>query len=239
MNLVVPAVLPASKSDLEEKLKLYSSIPAVAHVQIDVVDGVFAAPACWPYNSPGELEAMAKRRETLPYLGQITYEIDLMCSDAERAVKDWIALGATRFTFHAESESDFGALLAGAHRRYSSGADFGSELIAFGAALSVGSDLALIEPHLDKVQYVQFMGIARIGRQGEPLDERVYEKIRVFRERHPEMPLQVDGGVSLTSAQKLVALGVSRLIVGSALLTASDPIATFKALEDLETPFGV
>ena len=83
------------------------------------------------------------------------------------------------------------------------------------------------------------MGIARIGRQGEPFDERVYEQVRVFRERHPDLPVQVDGGVSLKNAKKLLALGVSTLVIGSGILRAEDPITAVTAFENLETPFGV
>ncbi|MEK7204511.1 MAG: hypothetical protein AAB254_03290, partial [candidate division NC10 bacterium] len=48
-------------------------------------------------------------------------------------------------------------------------------------------------------------------RQGQPFDERVFEKIRIFHSRHPNVALQVDGGVSLANAKKLVALDVSTL----------------------------
>jgi ribulose-phosphate 3-epimerase len=106
-------------------------------------------------------------------------------------------------------------------------------------ALNIASDLALIEPCLPEVSYVQFMGIAQIGKQGQRFDDRVFEKITAFHARHPDIPIQVDGGVSLGNAKKLVALGVSTLVVGSALLHSSDPIALTLAFEELETPFGV
>jgi pentose-5-phosphate-3-epimerase len=239
MSFVVPAILPSSRRDLEERLALFSSIPGVSRIQIDVVDGKFAAPASWPYSAPGDMEAMIARGESLPEQNRLAYEIDLMCKDAEEAARSWIALGASRLTFHAASVDDIGALIASVPRRHSAGADFDSELISFGLAIDIGSDPALLESHVDNIEYVQFMGIANIGHQGEPFDERVCEQIRAFRARHAEMPLQVDGGVSLASAQKLVRLGVTNLIVGSALTSASDPIATFNALEGLQTPFGV
>ncbi|MBI5405803.1 hypothetical protein HY972_02095 [Candidatus Kaiserbacteria bacterium] len=232
MSLVVPAVLPASEKDLDDKLAFFASLSAVARVQIDIVDGKFASPASWPYRAPREIESRIDRGELLPHLDRFEYEIDFMCLDAEEAAGQWLPLGATRLTFHAESAGDLPRLLASVRGRY-------GDFISFGLALNVASDLALVEQNLGGIEYVQFMGIARIGQQGAPFDERVFEKVRIFRSRHPEVPIQVDGGVSLDNAKKLVALGVSKLVVGSAILRASDPLAAVADLEALQMPFGV
>lgn len=235
MSVVVPAVLPVSRDDLEGKLARLATIPAVSRIQIDVVDGLFASPASWPYATPpmkatkhksAELEAMAQHGETLPYLDRIEYEIDLMCFDALRAAEDWLTLGASRLTFHAGSTSDLPRFLALARKRY-------GDIVSLGLALTSDGDLALVEKVADSIEYAQFMGIARIGRQGQPFDERVLEQIRVFRERYPDIPLQVDGGISLGNARKLFALGAANLVVGSALLRASSPAAALAELEAL------
>jgi pentose-5-phosphate-3-epimerase len=83
------------------------------------------------------------------------------------------------------------------------------------------------------------MGIAKIGRQGEPLDERIYEKVRIFHSKHPEIPIQIDGGVTLEKAKKLLALGVDSLIEGSSILRAPNPAAAFTAFENLKNSYGV
>ena len=238
MSLIVPAVLPSSLEDLKEKLALFAKLPAVSRVQIDVVDGKFASPASWPYTAPAQLRAMAQRGEMLPSVDTIAYEVDLMCLDADRAPEDWIAIGASRFTLHAESAIDLTRLVETACKRY--GSDFLScELITIGLALNIASDLALIEPFLDRIGYVQFMGIAKIGRQGQLFDRRALEKVRLFRSRHPDIPVQVDGGISLEVARELVALGVSSLVVGSAILRAANPAVEITKFEALKSPFGV
>ncbi|MEK7145080.1 MAG: hypothetical protein AAB794_04490 [Patescibacteria group bacterium] len=241
MSIVVPAVLPLSHEDLNEKLDFFVQIPSVSRVQIDVVDGRFATPACWPFSAKAtkgkpysELETMVQKKEMLPRLHDIEYEIDLMCTDAELAAAAWLTLGATRLTFHAESTANLPRLLASARRRYG-----GHEIISFGLALNIMSDLALIEQCIDHIQYVQFMGISRIGRQGQPFDERVFEKVRIFHTRHPDIPIQVDGGIALESAKKLLSLGVSTLIIGSSILKSGDPVAAIAAFEALPTPYGV
>lgn len=239
MGLVVPAVLPSSRKDLEETIELLSRVHSVNRVQIDVIDGRFATPPSWPYNAAQELRRMVERGTLLPYLDRIAYEIDLMCFDAESAVGDWIALGASRLTFHVESSTDFPRLLTAVRKRCSTGVGFAPGLISYGAALNIGSDLALVEPCLGEIEYVQLMGISQIGRQGQPFDERVFEKVRIFHNHHPHIPLQVDGGVSLERAQKLITLGVSNLVVGSALLRAPDPALAVAEFENLQSPFGI
>lgn len=204
-------------------------IPSVARVQIDVVDGRFAAPASWPYCAPGELERMIAQGSMLP--GNLEYEMDLMCFDAAGAAAAWLTLGAARLTFHAESATDLPRFLSSLRRRH-------GEFIPLGLALGVGSDLALLEPCIGAIEYVQFMGIAKVGRQGEPFDARALEKVRVFRARHPEVPVQVDGGVSLERARALVSLGVSNVVVGSGILKAKDPAAALAAFEDVVSSYG-
>ncbi|HUY05142.1 MAG TPA: hypothetical protein VMV62_00245 [Candidatus Paceibacterota bacterium] len=233
MGIIVPAVLTPSLEDLEEKLGRLARIPSVSRIQIDVVDGKFATPASWPCTAPQEMIDKIARGEMLPELDRIEYEMDLMCLDADRIAGEWLSLGASRLTFHAGSAMDLGRLLSSARSRY------GDDFLTFGLAIHIESDLSLIEPHLGMISYVQFMGIATIGRQGQPFDRRVLEKIRAFRSQHPEIPVQVDGGVSLDSGKELLALGVSSLIVGSAILRATDPAAEVAKFEALATPFGV
>lgn len=232
MGLIIPAVLPASRKDLEEKLARITQLPGVSRVQIDIVDGKFASPASWPYNAGSWKLGAGDWKDLLPALERIEYEIDLMCFDADRAAAPWLARGATRLTFHAESAMNLPRLLARARGRY-------GEFVTLGLAENIGSDLALIEPCLSQIAYVQFMGIAQIGRQGESFDRRALEKVRVFGARHPEVPVQVDGGVTLANAKELITLGVANLVVGSGLLKANDPAKALAAFEALETPFGV
>lgn len=250
MSLVVPAVLPSSRADLAEKLERFALIPEVSRVQIDVVDGRFATPASWPYSAKAaptssktsqgtaqgtpysELETMVVKGEMLPHLDRIAYEIDLMCFDADRAADMWLALGATRLTFHIESAIDFSHFIASVHEQYGS-------FVSFGVALNISTDLNLLKPILTHIEYVQCMGIDTIGRQGQSFNRHTLDKVKRFREWHPEILVQVDGGVSLDTARELVALGVSNLVVGSALLHSSNPAAEMEKFESLRSSFGV
>ncbi len=235
-HFIVPAILPASREEFEREIAVLTHVPLVRRIQIDVVDGHFASPASWPFTAPHELAIRIARGDLLPALDQVAYEIDLMCLNPERAAEAWVALGASRLTFHIESAADPVRLLAGAHAHFGS-AGIASDLITIGLALNIETDLAFVESLADDVAYIQFMGITRIGRQGQPFDPRVLNKIKAFHSKHPHLPIQVDGGVSQETAKELLSAGVSDLIVGSRITGAANPSAEFRKFEDVQDSF--
>jgi ribulose-phosphate 3-epimerase len=229
MSTIIPAILPTSYEDLEAKLRI-----AVGHsefVQIDAVDGKFIPHASWPYLNADDrhTKLVLKGEEMLPFVGSIQFEMDLMVSDPEAVIGTWIEAGANRITIHAESVQKLPAFMEEMATMYGHAKGFAPNLFSLGIAIGLDTELSLIEPFVEKVDYVQFMAIARLGRQGEPFDPRVLRKIAVFKERHPSVTVQVDGGVSLDTAPQLLKAGVDRLIVGSAIWGAEDPVAQMQA----------
>lgn len=219
MNRIVPAILPKNRAHLAERLAKLAQVPEITDVQIDVVDGRFASPATWPYiveDGRAECNAMISACEHIPEAGRFRFDLDLMVLSPEEVVGEWIALGASRLTVHVESTLDVGKLIRVLHDEYGYDKNL-PDLLSLGLALNVETDPAVIEPYLDYIHYVQFMGIKTIGKQGEPFDRRVLENIRAFRKRHPFMPVQVDGGVTLQTAPALLDVGVSRLVIGHSL----------------------
>lgn len=238
MGIIVPAVIPTSKQDLEEKLSKLSGL--CEDVQIDIVDGVFAGPASWPYITDAkEPDRMLTEGELLPKAGEFRFEIDLMSADPEGVAGAWIGLGASRLTVHSESTRFIPRFLSSTHGTYGHDADFTPGLLSLGLSIGMETDLALIEPHLKKIDYVQFMGIRKIGHQGEPFDTRVLAKIALFRKRYPTIEIQVDGGVTLENAPKLLNAGVKRLVVGSALWKAPDLAVRYREFEELTERHGI
>ena len=83
------------------------------------------------------------------------------------------------------------------------------------------------------VDFIQLMGIDRVGYQGQKFDEKVIEKIRATRVKYPDLPISIDGAVSLETAPMLIAAGANRLVIGSAIFESDNPIdaiAKFKSL---------
>jgi ribulose-phosphate 3-epimerase len=232
MSKIVPAILPVSHADLEQKLGILRGL--VDAVQIDIIDGRFASSASWPYSTGArEFAQEIEKGVMLPHYGEFHFEMDLMVSDPEEVTGIWIAAGAQRIILHVESTNYLPRAITDLETKYGHAKGFAPDLLAVGLAINIQSDLLLLEPYLPNADFVQFMGIDSIGKQGQPFDERVLEKIKAFKGKHPNMSVQVDGGVSLETAPALLSAGVERLIVGSALWNSEDIQNELKAFQSL------
>jgi ribulose-phosphate 3-epimerase len=221
-----------------DKIAYFDQIPA-RRVQVDFVDGVFAFPPSWPYNTPGaDLHDRVGQGIILPRLERVKYEADLMCKDPEKIATDLINIGFVRLTLHAESTDDISGLIARMRHRVGAEANFIAALVSIGLSINIETDVDVLLKHAEEVEYVQLMGVKEIGKQGQPFDTRVLDKVRAFRRAHPQAYIQVDGGVSLENAHDLVEAGVSRVIAGSAVLHATDLQSTARAFESLRSSFS-
>lgn len=237
MSVVVPSVLTSSRADLVSKLKRLEGL--YDEVQVDVVDGAFAAPATWPYSEgSAELAALSAGEGGLQAFAGLKYELDLMVKEPESAVGAWIDAGATRLVVHVESSQFLGKLLQELSTHYGHDKGFAPDLLSVGLSVGMDTDTAAVEPYLDRIDFVQFMGIQKAGGQGRPFDPKVIDKVRLFKKAHSDMPVQIDGGVSLTTAPELLSAGVDRLIVGSALWTAPDLAARKQEFDALVEKYG-
>lgn len=221
MAEIIPAIMPQSTDDLEYKLAQVAA--HVSYVQLDIMDGKFVRAKTWPYmNDKGSFDALLTESEGLPFWDKVNFEIDLMVAKPEEVVDEWIIAGASRIIVHVESTQAIQDIIPLCRDR--------AELVL---ALNVETSMDTILPYLEDIQGIQFMGIATIGIQGEPFDERVLDKIREFHNAHPEVMLSVDGGVTLDNAHMLVEAGVQRLVSGSAIFESGvigDTIHAFKEL---------
>lgn len=219
---IIPAIMPKNYDDLVEKIGLFAGV--VPLVQIDIMDGKFVPNRTWPYN-PGDqhFEKISREEEGMPEWETIYFEADLMVQNPEEVVGQWVMAGAQRIIIHGEGIHNFDTIRDIVPKG----------TIELGIALNPSTPLSSIEPYLGRVDFVQCMGIARIGFQGEPFDERVLEQIRSLRALRPDMPISVDGAVNFETAEMLVEAGATRLVSGSAILKSADVSSAVENLRDL------
>jgi len=199
---IIPAIMPKNLDDLNKK---YSQVKGLANiVQIDVMDGKFVSSISWPY-----IEDDGK-----PLPIDFDFEADLMVLNPEIVVGNWIKAGAKRVIAHIESidsaknfEKIFGAV---------------SDRAKLGIALNTTTSNDAIYPIVDKIDFAQFMGIEKIGFQGQLFDERALGKIADLRERFPKVIISVDGGVNMKNAPRLIKAGANRLVSGSAIFESDN-----------------
>ena len=230
---VIPAILPESFADLSDKVELIS--PYVDTIQIDVLDGRFVpGRRTWPYIGRGDEEFSLLEHEDvgLPQWDKVNYEADLMVLEPERHTEEWVKAGASRIIVHLESLGNPTSFIRWFRDTYGNPRE---SLVSVELLFAIGNDTPLdqLEPYIPEIDGVQLMGIARIGFQGEPFDERVLERISTLREAYPELIISIDGGVSRESAPLLAERGATRLVSGSFLFENPHPGAAVDFLANL------
>ena len=221
---IVPAVLPKSFEDLKEHLERLRG--AVRRVQVDVVDGVLARHKTWPYKDHSTFAKIVEDEHGLPLWEEFDFEFDLMIKDPLAHALEYVRAGASRIVLHSDSDAAAEALT----QLLSWREEQESFTVRVGVAIPASAQPEVLEPFEAQFDFVQVMGIERIGRQGEPLDKHALYLVERLRKRYPELPVQVDGGVKLENAQALAQAGATTLIVGSAIFGQDDPKAAYAAL---------
>ncbi len=217
--------MPKNYEDLVEKMGLFAGV--VPLIQLDIMDNKFVKARTWPYN-PGDSQfekfaLIVAEEEGMPEWDVLEFEVDLMIQNPETEILKWVSAGAQRIIVHAESMTDFEVI----RKAVPEG------LIELGLAINTTTPLAILDPYLDRIDFVQCMGIEKIGFQGEGFDERVLDHVRVLRAARPEMPISIDGAVNFETAKRLVEAGATRLVSGSAILKSADVSNAIEMMRDL------
>ncbi len=208
-------------AELEDKINLVKDF--VKTVQIDVCDGQFTPDATWPYRKEDVTFArILKEEEGLPGWEKVNFEIDLMVNNPEEVVDDWVQAGATRIILHAEAKGDLNSAIEKLADR-----------MEIALALNIVTPISVIDTFAQKIQGVQLMGIDEIGFQGQAFDGKVIDRVKEVHGKYPELPISIDGGVSLENAKLLFDAGATRLVVGSGIFSADnylEALQKFKAI---------
>jgi ribulose-phosphate 3-epimerase len=224
---IIPAVLPKSFKDLEKRLGVVRpEFSGSKMAQIDVVDGVFARNRTWPYRDESTFAKIVEEEKGLPFWEEFDFQFDLMIDHPETRFMEFVHAGASHIILHSRSEGALNAFENLVDLRQEGGAFS----VKVGVALLPTAQPDELEPFEAQFDFVQVMGIDKIGYQGEPFDKHALYLIERMRKRYPSLTIQVDGGVSMENANALAKAGANRLVAGSAIFGQDDPI---QAIADL------
>ncbi len=212
---VIPAIIPESLDHLEESLTLLH--PFAKEVQIDIVDGVFVPFISWPYVGRGSVGVLAR------YSTQYDIEVDLMIMHPENVIDRYAEMGIGRIVVHLESVNDIERIFS-SHK---------SHTYQLGFSILNDTPLEMLTPYIDRIDYVQLMGIAQIGSQGQPFDLSVLDRVRTLQALYPTLPISIDGSMNRETLPRLKEAGAVRFVAGSSILGADDPERAFYELEAL------
>lgn len=215
MNVIIPAIIPTSHRHLVETLAVVS--PFTRSVQIDIVDGKFVPFISWPYSEHASIEDIRND------IQGFDIEVDLMLMNPETVIEEYLEVGVSHVVVHLESTESLESIIA-----LKSVYDF-----KLGFSINNGTPLETLTDVLDHADYVQLMGIAKIGSQGQPFDTRVLTRIAELKKSFPNHMISIDGSVNLETLPKLIKAGADRFVSGSAILGQKNPGEAFTILSQL------
>lgn len=198
-------------------------------VQLDVGDGVFVPETSWPYleGQWAGFEAMVQSGQRLPFSETLEYEVHLMVNDPVRIGELLAQAGCKRIIPHVEVFKDEKEILTAFGLWKAAGA---SEV---GLTLLIQTPLSAIATVAHECDVVQLMSISKLGYQGMPFEPSIIERIKALHGQYPDLPIEIDGGVSQKTIPDLVRAGATLFSVGSAISKAEDPKAAYEELKAL------
>lgn len=196
---IVPSILSADFSRLGEQVAEAEAGGADA-IHIDIMDGAFV-----PNITMGPMIVQAIRRwTTLPF------DLHLMIANPERYIADFASAGADTITVHAEACVHLHSVIQQirvAGKRPS-------------VAISPATPISALEEVIADLDQALIMTV-NPGFGGQAFIEAMLSKISRMRalidERGLPTDLQVDGGISATTAASVARAGANVLVAGSAV----------------------
>ena len=231
MKAITPAILEKNFDEIKNKLAFLSG--RIKCVQIDFCDGVFVPSQTWPFASGGLQDVNFKKiineEEGMPYWQDFDFEFDMMVMDAVENFDIYMKLGPKRIIFHLKAQknpTEFEEFLEGLD-------PYVRDSVEIGLAILPNTDLSTLASLVSKVDFVQCMGIDKIGFQGQSFNPKTLENIKFLKKEFPGLPVAVDGSVNLDTAGDILAAGADRLGVGSAIWKAPDLIDALEKFQSL------
>lgn len=201
---VCPSILSADFSNLERAIQAVERGGA-DQIHLDVMDGHFVPNISF---GPPVIKSLRKV-STLPYWAH------LMISAPEQYIDAFVKTGVDGIVVHAEVEQDAKELADQIH----------SHGIDAGLCLNPDTD---VESYLDVLPCFERLLIMTVnpGFGGQSFMPGPLEKIQTVRKRFGDsLDIEVDGGVDVQTAGRVIAAGANMLVAGSAVFMAADPVA--------------
>lgn len=217
---ILPSILSADFARLGEQIALVEQA-GVSMLHLDVMDGHFV-----PNISIGLPVVESIRKIT-----RLTLEVHLMISDPDKYAPAFIQAGADHVLVHQEACPHLDRTLRMIQ----------SEGARAGVVLNPATPLTMLVDVLDVADSVLIMSV-NPGFGGQRFISNSLRKVRTLaawrKERGLQLPIEIDGGVSLENISEVVRAGVDWVVAGSAVFHSSDPAATVKKLQQAAVEAG-
>ena len=210
MRIVSPSILSADFADLKNQVKLVVDSGA-EYVHIDVMDGHFV-----PNITIGPCVVESLR----PYTTAV-FDVHLMIENPEKYVESFVKSGADIVTVHLEAVKDMDEMIK-----------FIRALgVKVGVSINPETDVEALLPYAGEIDMALVMTV-HPGFGGQSLIEECLDKVKILREKFPDLDIEVDGGIKPSNVKLAVDAGANVIVAGSAVFCADDPKNVIKQILD-------
>ena len=215
MKIIAPSMLSCNFGKLEEEIEMVNQSEA-GWFHLDVMDGVFVPNIT--FGTP-ILEVFKKCA---------TKHLDahLMIVNPENYIEKFASLGANTITVHYEACNNLQNTINQIKKLN----------VKAGVAINPDTEISVLYSLINEIDLICLMSVFP-GFSGQKFIPDTFERLeklkKIITDKNSQAMIQIDGGVSIDNAKKLVSLGADILVAGSFVFKSEDASTTIKKLNSV------
>jgi len=214
--IIAPSILSADFANIQRDVEMINASEA-DWFHVDIMDGVFVPNISFGF----PVIKAIKKYATKPL------DVHLMIVDPDRYINAFKEAGADILTVHLEACSHL-------HRSLQAIKAAGMQA---GVAINPHTSVDLLEDVINDIDLVCIMSV-NPGFGGQKFIENTYNKIKKLKSiiisKNATTKIEIDGGVDLNNAVKLLDCGADVLVAGNTVFASSNPVKTIAQLKAIK-----
>jgi ribulose-phosphate 3-epimerase len=215
-HFVAPSILAADFGNLEKDIIMVNNSLA-DWIHCDIMDGVFVPNISFGFPVIEYVKKVAKK----------PLDVHLMIVDADRYLTQFRDAGANMLTVHLEACTHLQRSVT----------EIRSLGMKAGVAINPHTPVMLLKNILPYIDMVLIMSV-NPGYGGQSFIMESYNKIIELRKMIDstgyDVLIEIDGGIDITNAVKLIKSGVNVLVAGNSVFSSAEPGETIRKLKSLK-----
>jgi ribulose-phosphate 3-epimerase len=212
-SIIAPSILSADFANLQSEIEMINRSEA-DWFHVDVMDGVFVPNISFGFPVIKAIKKYAKK----------PLDVHLMIVKPENYIQQFKDAGADSLSIHFEASVHL-------HRSIQLIKQVGMKV---GVAINPHTPVIMLEPIIGEIDLVCLMSV-NPGFGGQKFIEQTYARVSELKEiivrNKADVKIEIDGGVDLENASRLLKTGADVLVAGNTVFSSKDPAATIAKLK--------